>query len=499
MKKEILQEITDNQSFIKFYKCLSFIIGIKESILLQDLITKDKYFQLNNKEYDNWFYNTSKNIYYDTSIPIDSQKRIIDSLKKQKLILTKLIGLPRKKYFKINYDKVNEIFEKGIEKRKELYNSYNDCSSSVKMTEQEPLEQPNLSNNKNKLNRINNKVSKDTSVSDEEDFSNEKSHHQENTDKYDLLKDKQKKHSISSKLDKNNTPRNKYILNKDQKNKIFPIIKMWNKNNNTSNHSVNRNSKVLFKIYNYIESLMDGSFIKNYNIPSEFLTKIKADRSELKKGLSINRIIEGINNYLLEFEPGYYPFSKKEKDKLPKSLEHILYNLYNGCISIFLKVLYSPPKFVDDMVSTKKDKYPKITKLYLEKFLEKDENELSILEKNKLIKNVNEIVQEYKDICSFKIKVDGKNIKRSEIETSNFHVNLGTCEDEPGCFISNHIEYLNSQKKYNTKFNVDIDRLKVNGYWWGMFEKWYKKTFNITFFPDKEYLKMKAENLLNIF
>lgn len=409
---------------------------------------------------------------------------------KKKLIEFELIEqiINKKKNGKIEgfYIKVNYIFKKKTEK--------NDLPLHLKPSTRNESINALSTNNKNALSTNNN------SVSDEEDFSNEKSHHQENTDKYNSLKDKQKKHSISSKLDKTNTPKNKYILNKNQKNKIFPIIEIWNKNNNTSNHSVNRNSKVLFKIYNYIESLMDGSFIKNYNIPSEFLTKIKADRSELKKGLSINRIIEGINNYLLEFESGYYPFSKKEKDKLPKSLEHILYNLYNGCISIFLKVLYSPPKFVDDMVSMKKDKYPKITKLYLGKFLEKDENELSILEKNKLIKNVNEIVQEYKDICGFKIKVDGKNIKRSEIETSNFHVNLGNYEDEPYCFVSNHIEYLNSQKKYNTKFNVDIDRLKVNGYWWRMFEKWYKKTFNIVFSPDSGYLEIKARNFLgNVF
>ncbi|MHC4574951.1 MAG: hypothetical protein ACYS76_12615, partial [Planctomycetota bacterium] len=156
----ILKNLLDDQSYTKYYKCLAFIIGVRETIILQDLISKDNYFNGNNND---WFFNTAENIYYDTAIPIDSQKRLFDRLLKFNLIQVTYKNMPRRKFFKINYNILNKVIYKGIEVR----NKVKPCS--VKMTDKEPSKQQNINNNNINNNKLlsedNKRDSKEKSLS----------------------------------------------------------------------------------------------------------------------------------------------------------------------------------------------------------------------------------------------------------------------------------------------------------------------------------------------
>lgn len=79
--------------------------GLPEAILFTDLVSKHKYYKrIDQCEDGEWFYNTRETIKKDTTIPVRSQTRYIDKLKKMGLILTKTKkGIPAKTYYKINY------------------------------------------------------------------------------------------------------------------------------------------------------------------------------------------------------------------------------------------------------------------------------------------------------------------------------------------------------------------------------------------------------------
>jgi len=147
----ILMEALSNDSHITINKSLAKAIGILEAYLFSDLITKYKYFKDRNQLVNGYFFNTSENIERDTSLSYYQQNRIIKQLTNLNLIETKILGLPPKQHFKINFQETLILILKKLE----------DINSR------------NLSfhNNKNKIIRIKNKDSKESiTVSDETEY-----------------------------------------------------------------------------------------------------------------------------------------------------------------------------------------------------------------------------------------------------------------------------------------------------------------------------------------
>jgi hypothetical protein len=96
-----MKHLLSSTAFIVLNKELAKQVGLKEAVLLADLISKEEYFIANGMT-DGWFFNTEDNIYKDTTLTAYQQRECLTTLKKEGLVEVKRKGIPAKQYFKIN-------------------------------------------------------------------------------------------------------------------------------------------------------------------------------------------------------------------------------------------------------------------------------------------------------------------------------------------------------------------------------------------------------------
>jgi len=104
-----MKQLLSSTAFLVLNKTLARNIGLKESILLADLISKEEYF-ISNGMTDGWFFNTEANIEKDTTLTPYQQRKAIKKLKELNIIETKRIGVPAKQHFKLNEEPVVKFF-----------------------------------------------------------------------------------------------------------------------------------------------------------------------------------------------------------------------------------------------------------------------------------------------------------------------------------------------------------------------------------------------------
>jgi len=103
-----MKHLLSSTAFIILNKELARQVGLKEAILLADLISKEEYF-ISKGMTDGWFFNTEANIEADTTLNPYHQRKCIKTLKTHQIIETKRMGIPAKQYFKINEQQVMQI------------------------------------------------------------------------------------------------------------------------------------------------------------------------------------------------------------------------------------------------------------------------------------------------------------------------------------------------------------------------------------------------------
>ena len=96
-----MKHLLSSTAFLVLNKELARQVGLKEAVLLADLISKEEYFIANGMT-DGWFFNTEANIEKDTTLTAYQQRKCLKTLKKAELIEVKRKGIPAKQYFKIN-------------------------------------------------------------------------------------------------------------------------------------------------------------------------------------------------------------------------------------------------------------------------------------------------------------------------------------------------------------------------------------------------------------
>jgi len=111
-----MKHLLSSTSFIIVNKKLAKQVGLKEAILLADLISKEQYFIDNNTINNGWFFNTAKNIEKDTTLSRHKQSLAIKKLVKKGFIKTKLMGVPATLHFKIIEIKITNFLKTGIKK-----------------------------------------------------------------------------------------------------------------------------------------------------------------------------------------------------------------------------------------------------------------------------------------------------------------------------------------------------------------------------------------------
>jgi hypothetical protein len=100
-----MKHLLSSTAFIVLNKELARRVGLKEAVLLADLISKEEYFIAKGMT-DGWFFNTEANIEKDTTLTAYQQRKCITTLKKEGLIEVKRKGIPAKQHFKINEELV---------------------------------------------------------------------------------------------------------------------------------------------------------------------------------------------------------------------------------------------------------------------------------------------------------------------------------------------------------------------------------------------------------
>ena len=121
-----MKHLLSSSAFIVLNKELSRQVGLKEAILLADLISKEEYFIANGMT-DGWFFNTEANIEKDTTLTPYQQRKCLKTLKTNLVLETKRKGIPAKQYFKINEQQVIKLLNNlsatnltSINKNKEI-------------------------------------------------------------------------------------------------------------------------------------------------------------------------------------------------------------------------------------------------------------------------------------------------------------------------------------------------------------------------------------------
>ena len=140
-----MKHLLSSSAFLIVNKKLAKQVGLKEAVLLADLISKEEYFIANGMT-DGWFFNTEANIQQDTTLTAYQQRNALKTLRKHQIIETKRKGVPARQYFKINEAKLLILI--SCEETKQLVvKKVNNLSSS------------NLTTiNKNKEIRITNNI-----------------------------------------------------------------------------------------------------------------------------------------------------------------------------------------------------------------------------------------------------------------------------------------------------------------------------------------------------
>ena len=121
-----MKHLLSSSAFIVLNKELARQVGLKEAILLADLISKEEYFIANGMT-DGWFFNTEANIEKDTTLTPYQQRKCLKTLKTSLVLETKRMGIPAKQYFKINEQQVIKLLNNlsatnltSINKNKEI-------------------------------------------------------------------------------------------------------------------------------------------------------------------------------------------------------------------------------------------------------------------------------------------------------------------------------------------------------------------------------------------
>jgi len=103
--------LLSSSAFLIVNKRLAKQIGLKATILLADLISKNEYFhdKASIADYQEWFFNTEANITKDTTLSAHQQREALKILKAQGCVSVERKGLPAKRYFRINEAQVIQL------------------------------------------------------------------------------------------------------------------------------------------------------------------------------------------------------------------------------------------------------------------------------------------------------------------------------------------------------------------------------------------------------
>ena len=174
MEDRTLKQLLMSSSYFVLNKQIVKAIGIESGFLLTTLIEASD--GLAND--DGWFYKTSPSLEEETGLSNHKQSKIIEELTKLGILEQENKGMPMKRYFRINFQKIEELVFK-----KDLKNSNTSIKENEKQGfknfESKDLKNSNaciekISNNKEYINNNLNKELNNNIYKEAVDYLNEK-------------------------------------------------------------------------------------------------------------------------------------------------------------------------------------------------------------------------------------------------------------------------------------------------------------------------------------
>lgn len=105
-----LLQLLASSNYSIFNKDLAKLLGLKEAIFLAELCSEYDFWARKGELEDGFFYSTVENIQENTTLSEYQQNSILNKLMSLNIVERKLIGMPAKRYFKLNETKIIDIF-----------------------------------------------------------------------------------------------------------------------------------------------------------------------------------------------------------------------------------------------------------------------------------------------------------------------------------------------------------------------------------------------------
>ena len=110
----ILASLLASSKYIIVNKDLIKVLGLHESIILGELCSEYTYWErVNQLEQKEYFYSTRNNIEKNTGINAHYQRIAMKNLEEKGIVISKRMGIPCKKYYKIDEEKVIEYLKQA--------------------------------------------------------------------------------------------------------------------------------------------------------------------------------------------------------------------------------------------------------------------------------------------------------------------------------------------------------------------------------------------------
>ena len=158
MEDRTLKQLLMSSSYFVLNKQMVKVIGIEAGFLLTTLIEASD--GLANE--DGWFYKTSPSLEEETGLSNHKQSKIIEELTKLGILEQENKGMPMKRYFRINFNKIEELVFKIQDLKNSKPNIEENKKQGFKNFESKDLKNSNaciekISNNKEYINNNLNK------------------------------------------------------------------------------------------------------------------------------------------------------------------------------------------------------------------------------------------------------------------------------------------------------------------------------------------------------
>lgn len=236
-------KLIESTGYITVSKELARNIGLDETLILTELISKYNYWKENNKLKDGYFYVTIKDLKKETTLTKYRQTKAINNLKELNLIKTKKQGLPAKRYFTILKENIIEQF----------YDLNRNNDKNLHNTQQ---------NTKVENQRFKSDKDKQNSTSKDENQQNNPSNSY---------------HDLEVKNSKTSKGKNGKLNGKNS-----TQLRINNKNNNkkeeeeselSTNKISEKTQKLFYQVYDRNMKNYEAKLILNYNFSDELLQK----------------------------------------------------------------------------------------------------------------------------------------------------------------------------------------------------------------------------------